>query len=409
MRKINPDDFSVARRTTSRDINRRIALNLIHTHQPISRADLARKMKVGRGAVTLLTNELIKDGIIYEGATGNALRGRKPTFLYVRTEDRMVLAVDVRFSRIYLMLTDFAGRQLALETFQTILEPERFLSDLIERIRRMLKNYDAAHRCEGIGLVVPGVVNPDTGEVLLSPTIGWQKLNLKKPLEAATGLPVKVENAPKACALAQMWLGRGAAEARVQNFVYVSVSDGVGVGIVTNGELLRGLNNSAGEFGHIPLEINGAQCLCGRRGCWEAYISNLATTARYLGEDLSKLQTNERRTAKSNNFTINDVIVLARSGNQAALNALMETARYLGWGLANIVNFLNPERVYIGGEITTAWDLISAEVRKVLKQNCIVAEGGDVFISIASTSEYPRLKGAASLVVAPAFAALKVA
>ena len=120
MRKINTRDFHVATRTTSRDINRRIALNLIREHQPISRADLARRMNMTRGVVSVLVQELIAQELIYEGATGEAERGRKPTFLHIRTQDRLAIAVDVRFSKTYLMVCDFSGRQLALEIYDTI-------------------------------------------------------------------------------------------------------------------------------------------------------------------------------------------------------------------------------------------------------------------------------------------------
>src|SRR5436190_15163741 len=130
MRKINTRDFHVATRTTSRDINRRIALNLIREHQPISRADLARRMNVTRGIVSVLVQELMDQDVIYEGLTGETLRGRKPTFLHIRTHDRLAIAVDVRFSKTYLMLCDFAGRQLALETFDTIFSPVAFVKEL---------------------------------------------------------------------------------------------------------------------------------------------------------------------------------------------------------------------------------------------------------------------------------------
>src|ERR687887_1582777 len=119
MRKITTRAFQVAPRGPSRETNRRIALNLIREHQPISRADLARRMSVTRGVAGVLVQELIAQGLIYEGATGEAARGRKPTFLHIRTRDRLAVAADVRFSKTYLMLCDFAGHQLALETYET--------------------------------------------------------------------------------------------------------------------------------------------------------------------------------------------------------------------------------------------------------------------------------------------------
>ncbi len=231
MRKIDTRDFQVATRSTSREINRRIALNLIREHQPISRADLARRMSVTRGVASVLVQELIEQGLIYEGATGEAARGRKPTFLHIRTQDRLAVAVDVRFSKTYLMLCDFAGRQVALEISDTIFTIPEFIKDLAARVRRMLKTQQVEGRCEGIGVVVPGMVDQRTGRILNAPTLGWREVDIRDRLAAATGLPVQLENSARACSLAQLWLGRGES-AGPQSFVYVSVSDGVGVSVV---------------------------------------------------------------------------------------------------------------------------------------------------------------------------------
>src|SRR5258708_4903414 len=208
MRKINTDNFHIATRTTSREINRQIVLNLIREHQPISRADLARLMTVTRGVVPTLANELIEQGLIYEGATGEVSRGRKPTFLHVRTKDRLAIAVDVRFSRTYLMLSDFAGRQIALEIYETIFDRDIFIKDLADRVHRLIRNHNASDLCEGLGLVVPGMVDHKTGRILFAPTLGWRNVDLRDNLIAATGLPVQIENAARAFALAELWLGR---------------------------------------------------------------------------------------------------------------------------------------------------------------------------------------------------------
>src|ERR1044072_1954540 len=233
MRKINTHDFKVATRTTSRDINRRIALNLIREHQPISRADLARRMNVTRGVVSVLVQELIVQGLIYEGATGEVTRGRKPTFLHIRTQDRLAVAVDVRFSKTYLMLSDFSGRQVALEVYDTVFELPQFVRDLAARVKRMLKTQGAAGTCEGIGVVVPGMVDHRTGRVLNAPTLGWRDVDIRDRLAAATGLPVQIENSGRACSLAHLWLERGPSS-HTQSFVYVSVWDGGGGGVVVH-------------------------------------------------------------------------------------------------------------------------------------------------------------------------------
>ncbi len=408
MRKINTRDFHVATRTTSRDINRHIALNLIREHQPISRADLARGMKMTRGVVSVLVQELIAQGLIYEGATGEAARGRKPTFLHIRTHDRMVVAVDVRFTRTYLMLCDFSGRELAIESYDTIFSIPEFVKDLAGRIRKLLKRQGLGSRCEGIGLVVPGMVDQRTGKILNAPALGWRDVDIRTKLSGATGLSVHIENSGRASALAQLWLKRGEATGG-HNFVYISVSDGVGLGIVVNGELLRGRDQIAGEFGHMPINLDGPRCMCGANGCWEVYTSNLATLARYFGWNLSKHSPKRLKDAERSSFTVLDVVARARSGDSKALAAVLATGRFLGLGIASIINIVNPDSIYVAGEITTAWDLIEDTVRQAIGERALTEGAVRTPLRVASAHDYPRLRGAAALIAAPTFAAPRVA
>ena len=407
MRKINPHDFKVARRGTSREINRQIALNLIRAHQPISRADLARLMSVRRGVASLLVGELLGESLIFEGAVGEAVgRGRRPTFLYIDSRQRCVVGVDIRASRTYIMLTDLMGKQLGVvSSFQTSKDIDVLTKELARRIKLVLTEFSEVGACEGVGVVAPGMVDPALGRVLHAPTLGWRDVNLRDPLAAALGIPVHIENSGKACALAQLWTTRSDVVAS-GNSVFVSISDGVGTGVVVNGEVMRGRHNTAGEFGHVPLSIDGPRCSCGATGCWEAYVSNLATLSRYFGHDLSE---GRPREAGEASFTVEDLVARARAGDAKALAAVNSTARYLGLGLASIVNSIDPARIYIGGEITTAWSLIEPIVRSALRERTLTDFGGATEIHIVPAEEHPRLRGAVALVAAPAFAAPMVA
>ena len=405
MRKINVSNFTLATRSTSREINRQILLNLVREHQPISRADLARRMKIGRGRVTALVNELIDEGAVYEGETVDTARGRKPRMLHIRTRDRLVVAADVRFSRTWLMLSDFAGNQIAQETFPTRVEPAVLVDELAARAERLVRTYGEGAACEGFGLVVPGMVDQRSGRVLNSPQLGWRDVEIRHALSEATGLPVHIENAPIACALAQVWLGQRGADAG--DFVYVTVSDGVGAGVVVNGRVLRGHSHTAGEFGHVPLEWDGPRCLCGRLGCWEAHTSNLATLSRYLGHELAPAET--RALLEETSLTIEDVITRARTGDARARQALDETGVYLGRGLAMIVNALNPSRIFIGGELTAAWDIIEPRVRAQIAERALNAAAAATPIIPEQGVANPRLRGAVAMIAAPAFAAPEIA
>ena len=404
MRRIDPTRFHVATRGTSRRINRQIALTLIGSHQPISRADLARRMKLRRGAVGLIVQDLLDEQHIVEGTTGQIARGRRPTLLYINTRQRSSVAVDIRASRTYLMLADSMGRARSdIVSLATVREPRRFVTSLARAIRRLLDAQTAdAGKCEGIGVVAPGMVDQGTGRILHAPTLGWRNVELRDRLAAATGLPVLVENSGRACALAQLWEARKVASP-VRNLVYISVSDGVGVGIVINGELLRGRHNIAGEFAHMPLSIDGPRCSCGAMGCWEAHISNIATLTRYFGRAPRMSRADDQP------FTMADLIARARAGDDKAVAALTATAGYLGLGLGGVVNIVNPDCVYIGGEITTAWDLIASTVRSALAARALTPAAAATDLVTVSAEEHPRLRGAAMLVAAPAFAAPVVA
>lgn len=402
MRRINPSRFQVAKRGTGREINSRIVLNLVRTHQPISRADLARAMGVSRASVTLIVNDLLARKLVFEGATGEAVRGRKPTFLYIDSRRRTVVAADIRASETFLMLADMLGKPLSgVISFPTVREPKALVATLAARIKALLADH-GADACDGLGVVVPGMVEQGTMRVLVAPTLGWRNVDLREPLAAATGLRVLVENSGRACALAQTWAH--GATASVGDLVFISVSDGLGVGVIMNGEVLRGRHNIAGEFGHVPLSLDGPPCSCGSNGCWEAYVSNRATLTRYFGRPLQGPQE-----ARHRHFTVEDLIARARGGDAKAVAALEATARYLGLGLASVINALDPACVYVGGEITLAWDLIEGPVRAALAERALTTAAASTDIHPVAATEHPRLQGAAALVIAPAFAAPVVA
>jgi len=405
MRRVNPSRFSVATRGTSREINRSIVLNLVRAHQPISRADLARAMGVSRGAVTLIVNALLREGLVVEGATGETMRGRKPTFLYIDSGRSAVVAVDVRASKTFLQLADLSGQPITgVISMPTPREPKAFVDALAERVKSLRAEDREITAIQGIGVVVPGMVERSTMQVLHAPTLGWRNVNIREPLAAATGLSVQVENSGRACVLAQAWATRDASAPG--DLVFVSVSDGLGVGMLIHGEILRGTHNIAGEFGHVPLSLDGPPCSCGSTGCWEAYVSNRATLTRYFGRDV---ETAGPTSVEPRAFSIEDLIARARSGDAKAVTAIQATARYLGLGLASVVNATDPARIYIGGEITAAWDLIEATVRAALKERALTPAAGLTDIRPVAASEHPRLRGAAALVVSPAFAAPVVA
>lgn len=362
-------------------------------------------MGIGRGMITSLVAELIEEGAIYSGDTASAPRGRHPEMLFVRTRDRLVVAADIRFSRTYLMLSDFAGRPIATETMATIRSPGDLAAELGSRIGALLDSNAQGRECEGVGLVIPGMVDRATGRVLNSPQLGWRDVDIRDLVAAETNLPVEIENAPIACALARMWRHEGSDPAP-QNFVYVTVSDGVGAALVVRGEVVRGDSNAAGEFGHVPLSLDGPECLCGARGCLEAHTSNLATVCRYLGRDFSPATAAD---VASMDIGIGDVIDRWKSGDPGALRALEETARYLAVGLSTIVNAINPATIFIGGEITDAWEVFEGPIADTIRVRGLTPRAALTDVISEPTTRFPRLNGATALITAPSYAAPRIA
>lgn len=406
VRKIDVQNFQRATRDTAREVNRRIILSLLRDRGPVSRAELARAMRIPRGMITSLVNELLQEGLVAEGATASAPRGRKPTLLHLRSHDRLAIGVDIRASRTALQLCDFGGKPLACTEFPTPDEAELFLEELVARIEELRPQAAGVGTLEGVGLVVPGMVDGRTGRVLNAPTLGWRNVELREALEERLELPVYVERDAVACAMARMWLGTRREEG-TRDFVYLIVSEGVGIGLVVNGQPVKGRSFTAGEFGHIPLDLNGPPCSCGGRGCLESFVSDPATVARYLQRGLTGREVGVP--TREGIPTMAQLVALARRGDGMARGALEVTGQYLGVGLAAIINALNPGRILVGGDITAAWDIMQPFIQAEISARTLTVEAAATPIVIDPDYADTRLRGAAALVVAPAFAAPQIA
>jgi predicted NBD/HSP70 family sugar kinase len=412
MRKINTRNFRLATRSTPRDVNRRIVLNLIREYQPISRAELARRMKVRRGTLTPLVRELVDSGAIFEKGTAATARGRRPTMLCVRTRGRYVVAADIRWGRSAVALSDVAGRMLARETFDTPATPDELVEVLGQQVSKLLAAQvpHGKEGCLGLGLVLPGMVDRKTGRLIYAPRLGWRDIDLRTAVAARVGMKTYIESAPIACATARLWLEPEATRS-VNSFAYVSVSEGVGVGLALNGEMLRGEHHTAGEFGHVSLDSSGPECVCGRRGCWEALACNATTVERYVAAatgNVARSDLRVKRTRRPGAPGIEEVVRRARGGEPAAVRALGETASQIGRGLALIVNTFNPGRIFVGGEITEAWELLERPIREALAAGTIPGSAETTQVVPDGSLAHYRLLGAVALVTAPGYAALAV-
>ncbi|HXG56491.1 MAG TPA: ROK family transcriptional regulator [Vicinamibacterales bacterium] len=337
-----------------RDVNRHLILGLIRARQPISRADLARQTGLQPSTVSLITEQLIGQRWVTEGAAGQAARGRKPRLLYLNVERARILGVDVRPTVTTIAIADPNGRVIAYERMPTARLPGTFVRNLCRRLQAFLRAHPRLV-CEGIGVTVPGGVDHARQRLVSAPNLGWRDVDLKAPIEQATGIPVELENAANACAIAEASFGN---HRDARDLVVVTVSEGIGTGIISGGRLVRGASGLAGEFGHVSLDERGPLCSCGRRGCWEVYASNAAALSAY---------THGARAVpagRAQALTFDQLLTRAEQGDGRAAAALSGMGDYLGRGIAMLATGLAPSLILVVGEVTRAWPIVGPSIEK---------------------------------------------
>lgn len=384
MRRIDFTNTQVASSETARDINRGVLLNLIRRRQPISRADLARVSGLQRSTVSLITEQLIREKWVVNGPVGRLPRGRRPTFLRLN-DRRAILVADVRPIQTTMAVADVNGRFLAQQAIPTPRDPQTAAAEIAAKLRNFMETHpDLVF--EGVGISIPGRFDQVTHRVMFTPNLKWPQFDLfdlKGPIEKATGIEVQLENAANACVLAEVWFGH---HERVRDMVVITIAEGVGTGIFTNGQLARGLNGMAGEFGHVPLDPNGPLCTCGGKGCWEVYASNRAAL-RYYHES----------TTSDGGLNFQDLLSLAEGGDELALRALDKMAHAIGKGLRMVVAGLAPEEIVIAGEFARLWQRFGPVIEAEVAASVLV--GNPPRVRPASDPGVARLRGTVALVL----------
>ncbi|HYP50625.1 MAG TPA: ROK family transcriptional regulator [Pyrinomonadaceae bacterium] len=378
----------VARSNTIRNINRQIGLNYVREREPISRAEIAKQTELQRSTVSAIVDSLVTEGFIKEIGVGESSGGRKPTLLQLRKDQPVAVGVDITPTTTSVALANLAGEILEQQSFQTSPDSEKTFEQIIKRLLK-IKSKLKSDSVE-IGVSVPGLVDAATGIVSYVPYFQWKHWNLKQKIERAAELPVVIDNDANAIALAELWFG--GLEHTVKNFVSVLVAEGIGTGIIFDGQIYRGNQGAAGEFGHMVVgSKNKVVCSCGSTQCWEAFASNKATLARF----------NDLTARKAEN--IEEVFSLALEQNAEALRIVNETTRFLALGIVNLIVGLSPEIIVISGKITRIWSLIERQLLETVETN-IRQKLPEIQIKASTLGEQPTLQGAISLSLIHKFA-----
>ncbi len=365
----------------ARDINRDIILELLRRKQPIARVDLARLSGLQRSTVSLIVEQLVAERWIVEGATVHTARGRRPTMLSLNA-DLVILTVDLRSSHAICAVVDLNGYFLARESVSVSSDAETGVRRIGEVLEQLCNSFPSKS-FEGVGISIPGRVDPESQQLVWAPNLRWQGYDVKAVLEDRLGLQVEMDNAANASLLSELWFGR---RQKLRNAVLVTISEGVGAAVLANGQLLTGKGGLAGEFGHIPVDPNGPLCNCGERGCWEMFTSTRAVLRMYGAQ---------HGTPPAASFA--DLLTLADAGNTTALAALEQQAVWIGRGLRMVTAALSPELLLFAGSITACWHRSGPIVQRELENRMLV--GAPPELVAIGDGEQSRLRGAAALVL----------
>ncbi len=270
----------------------------------------------------------------------------------------MAIGVEVGVPESHVVLADLEGRVLNKRTLPWHANPEVLFSRIHAAIDGMRERARSS-RLLGVGVALPGLMDPATGRIFVAQNFGWYDLDAGNLIRKHLPLPFYYENNARLSALAERWFG-GPDRKALRNFVFVLAREGVGTGVIADGQILHGARAAAGEFGHATLYPDGKRCLCGNHGCWETYVSEpaLAEVFETLGG---------ARPEGDGPASAAWIVGRARQGDAAALAALRQVAVHVGAGLANIIRALNPEAIVLGDYLALGWDLIEDVVWEVLR------------------------------------------
>lgn len=364
--------------TNQKDVNRTLILNAILKSQPISQVQLTKDLKISKSTVSRIIFELMQSGMLKSvGVSKSSGNGRNPSLIALNPKYRKSLVIKMGVNYSIIAIANFSMSFEKMKTFRTKKNPKEFVDYVVNFVK---KNILKKEEISSLSLSIPGIVDKSFKKIIIAPNLGWKDLPLAKMLEEKLDffldnpLKISMDNEANLAAIAEMIFGKKINE-EDRNVVYILFGEGIGTGLVINGQLYRGRWNTAGEFGHMIVVMNGRKCHCGNKGCWERYASVSQTSQKefsILGSKFSK------------------------ENPEKLLNDLEEYSTAVATGITNIVNGLSPDVVIVGGTISKIWDEISQDVVRKVREMSITPDAANVRIELSSFSKYPaELYGAA--------------
>lgn len=349
-----------------RQVNLTAILNYIRQKAPLSRAALAELTGLNKATVTRLIRDLIDHGFVRETGFQSSPTGRPSIMLEMDPEGGYILGARLDVDGSTIIVTNFSAEVIwRHEIGHNLTDSPQMIQDNLLHLIEMAHNHVPSNDRPilGLGISLPGLVDVSTGTLLFAPNLGWRNVPFKEWLRSHFSFPIYADNEANMAALGESYFG----SARNCDYVlYVNITAGVGGGIVLNQQILPGTSGLAGEIGHMTIDPSGPKCKCGNYGCWETYIG-LPVLFRRVREAISLDQPSLLSDEVLNQINQHNVPLLveaAEKGDRAALAAMEETGRYIGIGVANLINVFNPQRVVLGGYLNPAYGVMLPAIRQ---------------------------------------------
>jgi glucokinase-like ROK family protein len=388
------------RRTVDlRRLNYQVILRTIYLNGSMSRLDLSSRADLSPSTVTNMTSEMIKDGVLIEKGVEESLGGRPRTILTINPEYGYLVGIDLGETHVQLELFDLTlnklgtSREPILFNGDTADKPKKYVEIIAANLEKLVASSGIRRESViGVGIGVPGVVEHDGQVNVAAPIWAWKSIGLLKMLEERLGLPVYIDNGAKAMALAESRFGAGRG---VQELAVILLGTGIGAGIITKGALYRGATNSAGEWGHTKIELNGRACRCGSNGCLESYAGAPGIIATY-----NELAPQHPLPAGDEIASMNQLLQAYRQKDPLACQVFESTSQALGAGIANLVNLFNPEKIVIGGWVgMLVGEAILEDIIQFIKEYALPSSSERLQIGLCQFGQDAICTGAACLVL----------
>lgn len=376
-----------------KQLNSAAVYRLIDQQGPISRIQIADVSQLAPASVTKITRQLLERGFIKEVAQQASTGGRRAISLTTEVEPFHSIAIRVGRDYLKFSLYHLGGKELTSDYSEFFYTTQEELVDgLMTQLRAFItKNHLLINQLIAIGIILPGLVNPETGVVEYMPNVKIDNLHLSELVHNNFHVECFVGNDVRGMALAEHYFG---ASQDCQDSILVSVHRGTGAGIIVNGQVFLGYNRNVGEIGHIQIDPLGEQCQCGNFGCLETVASNPAIVDR-----VNKLLNQGYKSSLSELETINigDVCEHANLGDELAKQSLVRVGDQLGKAIAITVNLFNPQKIIIAGDITQCKEILfPAILRNVQNQSLQTFHSGLPIVS-SQIEAFPTL-GAFSMI-----------